>query len=126
MIGLSRPGLGMAVGNGREFMDLRQRLLLSGVVLTLAGSVAQPAMAAPWTRGFVIGAYEYAFRYGGRAGYVHAGEIEPGVDCPHGSTLHFSNPDQTKIAVARQRWRSQQEIDWISVPPGLEQARSPL
>ena len=43
------------------------------------------------------------------------------MDCPHGSTLHFSSSDQTKIAVARQKWRSQQEIDWISVPPGLEQ-----
>ena len=107
-------------------MSLRQHLLLSGMALTLAGSVAQPAMAAPWTRGFVVGAYEYAFRYGGRAGYVHTGEIEPGVDCPHGSTLHFSSADQTKIAVARQKWRSQQEIDWIAVPPGLEQARSPL
>ena len=53
-------------------------------------------------------------------------EIEPGVDCPHGSSIHFSNDSQTKIAVARQTWRSQQEIDWISKPPGLDQVRAPV
>jgi hypothetical protein len=106
-------------------MTLRQRLLLSGIILTLASGVSQPVAAAPWVRGYVVGAYEYAFRYGGRTGFTRAGEIEPGVDCPHGSTIHFANPNQTKIAVARQKWRSQQDIDWISRPPGLEQVRAP-
>ncbi|HYJ36166.1 MAG TPA: hypothetical protein VEV64_08420, partial [Rhizomicrobium sp.] len=102
--------------------------LLAGSSLSL-GAVAvsaQPASAAPWVKGYVVGGYEYAFRYGGRAGYARTGEIEPGVDCPHGSTTHFANPENTKKAVGRQKWRSQQEVDWISVPPGLEQARSPL
>jgi len=102
--------------------------LLAGSSLSLGfiAGATQPASAAPWVKGYVVGAYEYAFRYGGRAGYARTGEIEPGVDCPHGSTTHFANPENTKIAVGRQKWRSQQEIDWISVPPGLEQARSPL
>ena len=41
-------------------------------------------------------------------------EIEPGIDCPHGSTVHLANPDQTHRAIARQTWRSQQEIDWVT------------
>jgi hypothetical protein len=92
-----------------------------------AGLVAgtAPAPAAPWVRGFVVGSYEYAFRYGGRADYSRGAEIEPGVDCPHGSTTHFANPDKTKAAIARQRWRSQQEIEAITAPPGLEQVRGP-
>jgi hypothetical protein len=107
-------------------MALKKRLMVCTAIAAMTAGAALPASAAPWTRGYVVGAYEYAFRYGGRAGYTRAGEIEPGVDCPRGSTLHFSSSDQTKIAVARQKWRSQQEIDWIAVPPGLEQARSPL
>ena len=92
-----------------------------------AGLVAgtAPAPAAPWVRGFIVGSYEYAFRYGGRADYSRGAEIEPGVDCPHGSTTHFANPDKTKAAIARQRWRSQQEIEAITAPPGLEQVRGP-
>jgi len=107
-------------------MVLRKRLMVCTAVAALTGAGAVPAAAAPWTKGFVVGAHEYAFRYGGRAGYARTGEIEPGVDCPHGSTTHFANPENTKIAVARQKFRSQQEIDWIAVPPGLEKARSPL
>ncbi|HYJ36282.1 MAG TPA: hypothetical protein VEV64_09010, partial [Rhizomicrobium sp.] len=105
-------------------MILRQRLLVSAMALTMAGG-ATPADAAPWVRGFVVGAYEYAFRYGGRADFSRKGEIEPGVDCPHGSSVHFASDDRTKVAVARQKWRSRQEIDWISAPPGLEMVRAP-
>src|SRR5215510_8543622 len=107
-------------------MALRQRLLISAMAAGLAGGVAQPASAAPWVKGFVVGAYEYAFRYGGRASFSRDGEIEPGVDCPHGSSIHFANDVQTKIAVARQNWRSQQEIDWIAKPPGLDEVRAPV
>ena len=98
-------------------MILKKHLMVCTAAVALTGA-ALPADAAPWTRGFVVGAYEYAFRYGGRADFSRGAEIEPGVDCPHGSTIHFANPDQTKIAVARQKWRSQQEIDWIAEPPG--------
>jgi len=106
-------------------MILKQRLLVSAMALTMAGGMAQPAAAAPWVRGYVVGAYEYAFRYGGRPDFSRGGEIEPGVDCPHGSSVHFASDDRTKLAVARQKWRSQQEIDWIAAPPGLEMVRGP-
>ena len=84
--------------NGRKPMLLRQHLMLSAMVLA---SVAQPASAAPWVRGYVVGAYEYAFRYGGRADFCRGAEIEPGVDCPHGSTVHFADPDQAQATLAR-------------------------
>jgi hypothetical protein len=63
----------------------------------------------------------------GRPDFSRDGKIEPGVDCPHGSSVAFASEDRTKVAVARQKWRSQQEIDWIAAPPGLETgARSQL
>jgi hypothetical protein len=102
-------------------MILGQRLL----VCVLALGMATPALAAPWTRGFVVGAYEYAFRYGGRPDYSRGAEVEPGVDCPHGSTVHLASPEQTRIAMARQKWRTQQEIDWITAPPGVDQTKTP-
>ena len=91
----------------------------------VAGAAATPADAAPWTRGFVVSAYEYAFRYGGRSDFFRGKEIEPGVDCPHGSSVFMANPDQTKSAIARQTWRSQQEIDWVTAPPGVEKVNTP-
>src|SRR5882672_9953285 len=108
------------------FMILQKRLMVCAMATAMASGTTLPASAAPWVRGFVVGAHEYAFRYGGRADYSRSSEIEPGVDCRHGSTTHFANPDHTKIAVARQKWRSQQEIEWIAQPPGLDQVRSPL
>jgi len=104
---------------------MRQGLLLSAMAMTMIGGTAVPAAAAPWVRGFVVGAYEYAFRYGGRPDFSRGAEIEPGVDCPHGSTIHLANPDQTRIAVGRQKWRSQQEIDWVTAPPGVEKVNTP-
>ena len=99
-------------------MILGKRLLISTILVALPA--AGPASAAPWVRSFVVGSHEYAFRYGGRASFAHPGEIEPGVDCPHGSTLHFANPDQTRKAVARQNWRLPHEAEWVAVPPGLD------
>ena len=86
---------------------------------------AVPASAAPWVKGFVVGSYEYAFRYGGRADFNRTGEIEPGIDCPHGSSIFFSNETQARIAISRQPWRSQREIELIMHPPGFEQTREP-
>ena len=106
-------------------MILKQRLLASAMTILLACAVVPPATAAPWMRGFVVGSYEYAFRYGGRAGFTREGEIEPGADCRHGSSTHFADDVRTKHAVASQTWRTQQEIDWISAPPGLEKVRAP-
>jgi hypothetical protein len=104
---------------------MRKRFLASAMAVSVAGGAAIPAAAAPWTRGFVVSSYEYAFRYGGRSDYSRGAEVEPGVDCPHGSTVHFASPDQTKTAMVRQKWRSQQEVEWISNPPGLEKSKTP-
>src|SRR5438067_2556657 len=102
------------------------KFLVSVAAAALTGIAVQPAAAAPWAKGYVVGAYEYAFRYGGRSDFTRGAEIEPGVDCPHGASVHFANDAHTKIAVARQRWRSKQEIDWISAPPGLDEVRAPV
>ncbi len=99
-------------------------LLLWTTALTVVATAA-PASAAPWVKGFVVGAYEYAFHYGGRSDFTRVGEIEPGVDCPHGNTIFFSNDTQAKIAISRQKWRGQQQIDLIMRPPGFEQSREP-
>jgi hypothetical protein len=99
-------------------------LLLWTTALTVVAAAA-PASAAPWVKGFVVGAYEYAFHYGGRSDFSRIGEIEPGVDCPHGNTIFFSNDMQAKIAISRQKWRGQQQIDLILRPPGFEQSREP-
>ncbi len=107
-------------------MILQKRLMVCASALGLMAGTAMPATAAPWVRGYVVGQYEYAFRYGGRADFTRGAEIEPGVDCPHGASTHFANDVNTKIAVQRQKFRSQQEIDWISRPPGLDQVRAPV
>jgi hypothetical protein len=98
------------------------------LIMALAGlaCAGNPAAAAPWSRGFVVATYEYAFRYGGRASFTRAGEIEPGVDCPHGSSTHFANENQTRKALALQKWRGPEEVSRIVQPPGLDQVRAPV
>ncbi|MCX7280078.1 MAG: hypothetical protein NTX21_00615, partial [Alphaproteobacteria bacterium] len=39
---------------------------------------------------------------------------------------HFANDVNTKVAVQRQKFRSQQEINWIAKPPGLDDVRAPV
>src|SRR5258707_14193377 len=107
-------------------MILQKRLMVCAMASVMASGTTLPAKASPWVRGFVVGAHEYAFRYGGRADYSRSGEIEPGVDCPHGATLHFANPDQTKKAVAAQPWRLKEEAEFVARPPGIDEVRSPL
>ena len=107
-----------AAGNGRTRI-----LLCSGAIGVIAAMT--PATAAPWQRGFVVATYEYAFRYGGRAGFERAGEVEPGSDCPHGSSVHFANDKNTEAAL-KQPFRSKYEIEAISRPPGLQQVRAPV
>jgi hypothetical protein len=102
------------------------KFMISVAAVALAGAGAEPAIAVPWVKGYVVGQYEYAFRYGGRADFTRGAEIEPGVDCSHGNTVHFANDRQTKVAVARQKWRSKQEVDYISAPPGLDNVRAPV
>ena len=105
-------------------MVIRQaHVLILGLAAVLIGGA--PASAAPWSRGFVVGTYEPAFHYGGRAGFARAGQVEPGADCPRGSTVHFSNPEHVKEALRRQRWRDPADIEKIAAPPGLEQVPGP-
>ena len=106
-------------------MKLRRHFLAFSSAAAVMAGLSQPAAAAPWVRGFVVATYEYAFRYGGRTGYARAGEIEPGSDCPHGSTVHFSNSEQIRRALSFQSWRSPEEIRIVSTLPGLEQAKTP-
>jgi len=105
-------------------MILKQRLMVcAGLAGLMAGTA--PADAAPWVRGYVVAQYEYAFRYGGRSDYSRGAEVEPGVDCPHGSTVAMASPEQTRAAIARQKWRSAQEIDWVTAPPGVDKVKTP-
>ncbi|GLR87578.1 hypothetical protein [Bradyrhizobium iriomotense] len=104
-------------------MKMSRALLAFAAATALTCSDPVPAKADPWTRGFVVSSYGYAFRYGGRAGFTRGTEIEPGVDCPHGSTNFFTDSEQRRSTLARQKWYSQQEIDWIVEPPGLDQIR---
>src|ERR1700691_1935171 len=101
-------------------MIMQTRVTLLGLAAMLIGGMTQSISAAPWTRGYVVGTYEFAFHYGGRVGFTRAGEVEPGSDCTHGSTVHFANPDKVKQALSRQRWRDPHDIDNIAAPPGLE------
>jgi len=43
-------------------MILKKRLMVCTAAVALSGATALPATAAPWSRGYVVGAYEYAFR----------------------------------------------------------------
>jgi hypothetical protein len=105
-------------------MIQQKRVLLCTVATAALAAMIQPSAAAPWQRGFVVATYEYAFRYGGRAGFAREGEIEPGSDCQHGSSLHFANDKNTEAAL-KQPFRSKYEIEAISRPPGLEMVRGP-
>ena len=58
-----------------------------------------------------MGFYDPAFRYGGRADYSRGTEIEPGVDCPHGSTTHFAIPAQVAKTFSLIPWRTPKEVE---------------
>jgi len=103
-------------------MILRSVLLGSTIAAGVAVLLAQPAAAAPWKRGFVVGEYGFAFRYGGRAG---GSETEPAADCARGSATHFNDEGEMRKALGRQPWRSKQEIDYIVKPPEIDKARLP-
>lgn len=100
-------------------MRLRPWLLASTLMVACA---AVPAVAAPWTRGFVVREYGFAFRYGGRPGLP---ETAPAADCARGSATHFNDEAEMRTALSRQPWRGNQEIENIITPPGIEKARLP-
>ncbi len=88
-------------------MVLKKRLMVctaAMALLTAAGTAVSPAAAAPWTVGFVVGAYEYAFRYGGRASdFSRGAEIEPGVVIARSMAAPSISP---MTARPRSRWRA--------------------
>ena len=67
-------------------------LFTASCIAVMAASCAQAA--GPWVKGYVVAFYDLAFRYGGRADYSRGTEIEPGIDCLHGSATHFASPAQ--------------------------------
>src|SRR4029079_12030310 len=64
--------------SGKDRNMRHTRFLVSAATVALACAGTQPASAAPWVKGYVVGAYEYAFRYGGRPDFSRGAEIEPG------------------------------------------------
>src|SRR5215471_17598403 len=88
----------------------------------MAAAGAHIAAAAHWVKGYVVAFYEPAFRYGGRADYSRGTEVEPGVDCPHGSTIHFALPAQVAKSLSLVPWRTTKEVQALANPPadGLE------
>jgi len=66
----------------------------------IAATLSTPAAAAPWVRGYVVDKYEPAFYYGAKSG-----TMEPGTDCPKGTT-----PDNDYNALLKTAWRSDAEI----------------
>ena len=93
---------------------MTKRALTVSWIAVMAATCAQ---AAPWVKGYVVGFYEPAFRYGGRADYSRGTEIEPGVDCPHGSTTHFANPAMAFKALSLVPWRSRRKSSPSPIRP---------
>jgi hypothetical protein len=85
-----------------------------------AACIAAPAMAGPWEKGFVVSDYSYAFLFGGSKTQVKPGLVEPGSDCPYGSTQHFASEAKLRQALKMQPWRTQEQIDAITAPPGQD------
>src|SRR5215475_11585999 len=91
-----------------------QRALTASCIAVIAATYAQAA--GPWVRGYVVAFYDPAFRYGGRADYSRGAEIEPGIDCPHGSTTHFAIPAQVAASLSLIPWRTPKEVETLANP----------
>src|SRR5690349_25159956 len=89
-----------------------KRALTASCVAIMAATSSQAA--GPWVRGYVVAFYDPAFRYGGRADYSRGTEIEPGIDCLHGSTVHFAVPALVAKSLSLVSWRSPQEVEALS------------
>lgn len=99
-----------------------KRALMASCISVIAASYVH---AATWVRGYVVAFYDPAFRYGGRADYSRGSEIEPGVDCPHGSTVHFAVPAQVAQSLSLVPWRTPEEVEAIANPPANGLTRDP-
>src|ERR1700760_4955096 len=86
----------------RSMVSFQTRFLIAAALVLSAS----PATAAPWVRGFVVDNYEPAFYYGGRSGTE-----ERGPDCPKGTI-----PILDYKTVLKTSWRTQAEIDKITLP----------
>src|SRR5687768_6370057 len=100
-----------------------KRALSAFCMAVIAAGCAEAA--APWVRGYVVAFYDPAFRYGGRADYSRGTEIEPGVDCLHGSTVHFAVPAQVAQSMSLVAWRTPKEVEAIANPPATGLERDP-
>src|SRR4051812_25337297 len=95
-------------------------------VAVMAAPGARTDAPRPWVRGYVVSFYEFAFRYGGRPDYARGSEIEPGIDCAHGSTVHFAVPSLVAQSLSLVPWRTPKEVEALAHPPadGLNRDRA--
>ena len=103
---------------------MTKRALWASCIALLAASPLQAS--GPWVKGYVVSFYDPAFRYGGRADYSRGTEIEPGIDCPHGSTIHFAVPSHVAQTLSLVPWRTAEEVRALANPPSnnLERDRA--
>ena len=103
-------------------MSMQKFVLASPLAVVMIAALPQPASAAPWTRGYVVSTYGFAFHYGAKPS---AKPTDPGTDCPKGSAQHFSDEVHMRKALEQQPWRSKLEIENILRPPEIDKARLP-
>jgi hypothetical protein len=118
-----QPGLAAII---RKEPVMIKRALTASCIAVIAASCTQAA--GPWVRGYVVAFYDPAFRYGGRADYSRGTEIEPGIDCLHGSTTHFAIPAQVANTLSLVPWRTPKEVEALANPSatGLNRDRDGL
>src|SRR5689334_17292976 len=104
---------------------MSKRILPVFCVAFMVAPGAPTASAEPWVKGYVVAFYGHAFRYGGRGDYYRGAEIEPGVDCSHGSTTHFTKSAQVAQTLSLINWRTPQEVETLANPPETGEDRNP-
>src|SRR6266852_1395777 len=102
---------------------MMKHLFTASCIAVMAASCTQAA--GPWVKGYVVAFYDPAFRYGGRADYSRGTEIEPGIDCLHGSTTHFAIPAQVAKTLSLIPWRTPKEVEALANPPAEGLTRDP-
>ena len=104
---------------------MSKRILTIFCVAVMVALCGGAARAEPWVNGYVVAFYGHAFRYGGRADYYRGTEIEPGVDCSHGSTTHFTKPAEVAKTFSLINWRTPQEVQTLANPPRNRRGSQP-
>ena len=96
------------------------RILGVSLLLGLAApGLVVTAQAAPWTRGYVVSNYDPAWYYGGNPTFTREGQLEPGSDCPKGSSEPAADLDY-KALFSATPWRTPKEVENIVNPPGYD------